>query len=52
MSAYELLNFDNVVFKAYVFWIAVLVVKMLLMSLLTAMQRFKTKVNKCSEIYK
>ncbi|KAM7347417.1 microsomal glutathione S-transferase-like isoform 2-T2 [Cochliomyia hominivorax] len=43
MSALDLLNFDNVVFKTYVFWSIVLVIKMLLMSPLTGIQRFKTK---------
>ncbi|XP_023302253.1 microsomal glutathione S-transferase 1-like isoform X2 [Lucilia cuprina] len=43
MSVVELLSFDNVVFKAYVFWSAVLVIKMLLMGPLTGIQRFKTK---------
>ncbi|XP_061395202.1 microsomal glutathione S-transferase 1-like [Musca vetustissima] len=43
MSALDLLTFDNAVFKAYIFWSAVLVVKMMFMSLLTAMQRFRTK---------
>ncbi|XP_001863047.2 microsomal glutathione S-transferase 1 [Culex quinquefasciatus] len=38
--------FDNInedVYKAYVFWSTVLVVKMLLMSILTGMQRFRKK---------
>ncbi|XP_005185994.1 microsomal glutathione S-transferase 1 isoform X2 [Musca domestica] len=43
MAVLDLLSFDNAVFKAYVFWSGVLVLKMLMMSLLTAMQRFKTK---------
>lgn len=34
----------NEVFRVYVFWSGVLVVKMLFMSLLTGMQRFRTKV--------
>jgi glutathione S-transferase len=38
------LSVDNDVFGAYVFWSAVLVIKMLLMAPLTAMQRFKKKV--------
>ncbi|XP_065364199.1 microsomal glutathione S-transferase 1-like [Calliphora vicina] len=43
MSVVELLSFDNVVFKSYVFWGTVMVTKMLLMGPLTAIQRFKTK---------
>ncbi|XP_022208689.1 microsomal glutathione S-transferase 1 isoform X2 [Drosophila obscura] len=39
----ELLSLNNPVFKSYVFWTGVLVIKMLLMSLLTGLQRFKTK---------
>ena len=49
MSVVELLNFDNAVFKAYLFWSAVLVLKMLIMGPLTAIQRFKTKVNLIKE---
>lgn len=40
----ELLSLTNPVFKSFVFWVGVLVIKMLAMSLLTAIQRFKTKV--------
>ncbi|XP_036318442.1 microsomal glutathione S-transferase 1 isoform X3 [Rhagoletis pomonella] len=43
MAAKDLITFDNEVFSAYVFWSAVLVIKVLLMSLLTGAQRFKTK---------
>lgn len=41
----ELLSLSNPVFKSFTFWAGVLVVKMLAMSLLTAIQRFKTKVS-------
>ncbi|XP_017155232.1 microsomal glutathione S-transferase 1 isoform X1 [Drosophila miranda] len=40
----ELFNLDNPVFCCYLFWATVLVVKMLLMSLLTAVQRFRFKL--------
>lgn len=40
----ELISYENDVFRTYAFWVAVLVVKMLGMSLLTAIQRFKNKV--------
>jgi len=43
-SPVELLSLSNPVFKSFTFWVGVLVIKMLLMSLLTAVQRFKTKV--------
>lgn len=39
----ELLSLNNPVFKSYTFWTGVLVVKMLLMAMLTAIQRVKTK---------
>ncbi|BFG01744.1 microsomal glutathione S-transferase 1 [Drosophila madeirensis] len=42
-SVVELLSLTNPVFKSYVFWTGVLVLKMLFMSVLTGMQRFKTK---------
>ncbi|EDW82626.1 uncharacterized protein Dwil_GK25033, isoform A [Drosophila willistoni] len=42
-SIEQLLNFSNPIFKSYVFWTGVLVIKTLGMSLLTASQRFKTK---------
>lgn len=41
----DLLSLNNPVFKSYTFWAGVLVIKMLAMSLLTAVQRFKTKVS-------
>ncbi|KAL7744678.1 hypothetical protein ACLKA6_017179 [Drosophila palustris] len=40
----DLLTLDNPVFCCYLFWATVLVVKMLLMSLLTALQRFRYKI--------
>ncbi|XP_017853197.1 microsomal glutathione S-transferase 1 isoform X2 [Drosophila busckii] len=40
----ELLTLENPVFCCYIFWATVLVVKMLLMSLLTALQRFRYKI--------
>ncbi|XP_034124224.1 microsomal glutathione S-transferase 1 isoform X2 [Drosophila guanche] len=39
----ELISMENEVFRVYLGWTAVLVIKMLFMSVLTAMQRFKTK---------
>lgn len=41
----NLLSLENPVFCCYLFWATVLVVKMLLMSLLTALQRFRYKVS-------
>ncbi|XP_039961975.1 microsomal glutathione S-transferase 1-like [Bactrocera tryoni] len=40
--ALELLTLENNVFKAYLFWSAILVLKMLFMSLLTGFMRFRT----------
>lgn len=45
----ELLSLTNPVFKSYTFWTGVLVIKMLAMSLLTGLQRFKTKVRATRE---
>lgn len=42
--AFELLTLENNVFKAYLFWSAILVLKMLFMSLLTGLMRFRTMV--------
>ncbi|XP_043658773.1 microsomal glutathione S-transferase 1 isoform X1 [Drosophila teissieri] len=42
-SPVELLSLANPVFKSFAFWVGVLVIKMLAMSLLTGLQRFKTK---------
>ncbi|XP_067640990.1 microsomal glutathione S-transferase 1-like [Eurosta solidaginis] len=42
-NAFELLTLENEVFKAYLFWSAVLVLKMLFMSLLTGFMRFRTQ---------
>jgi len=44
MASKDLLTLDNPVFCCYLFWATVLVAKMLLMSLLTALQRFRYKV--------
>ncbi|XP_034668371.1 microsomal glutathione S-transferase 1 isoform X2 [Drosophila subobscura] len=43
-SARELYSLDNPIFCCYVFWATVLVAKMLLMSTLTAVQRFRYKI--------
>lgn len=43
-SLYELLSKDNVVFRTYAFWTTVLLLKLLAMSILTGLQRFRTKV--------
>jgi len=41
---YELLSADNEVFRAYIFWTTILIIKMFLMVVLTARARFSTKV--------
>ena len=40
----ELISGNNEVFRAFAFWNSILIAKMLLMSVLTGLQRFKTKV--------
>ncbi|XP_037938213.1 microsomal glutathione S-transferase 1-like [Teleopsis dalmanni] len=42
-AVYELLTLDNVVFKEYLFWSAVLILKMLIMSPMTGFHRFRTQ---------
>ncbi|XP_037814006.1 microsomal glutathione S-transferase 1 isoform X2 [Lucilia sericata] len=44
LNYFSMLNLDNPVFCCFLFWTSVLVIKMLLMSLLTALQRFRYKV--------
>lgn len=44
-SMLDLLSWQNPVFRQYAFWTAILVIKMALMSVLTMVQRFRTKVN-------
>ena len=45
LNYFSMLNLDNPVFCCLLFWTSVLVIKMLLMSLLTALQRFRYKVS-------
>lgn len=40
----DAISLTNPVFRSYIFWSTVLVLKMLAMSILTALQRFKNKV--------
>lgn len=47
----KLLDLGNPVFSSYVLWSSVLVLKMLAMSLLTAVHRFKNQVSTISTIY-
>lgn len=42
----DILSYENEVFRTYVFWSAILVVKMLALSMLTGMKRHKNKVKK------
>ncbi|XP_061389402.1 microsomal glutathione S-transferase 1-like [Musca vetustissima] len=41
-NATDLLNLDNDVFRAYIFWSGILVLKILAMAILTGLQRFRT----------
>lgn len=43
-AALHLITFDNEVFRAYVFWVCVLCLKMMLMAALTAYHRVATNV--------
>ena len=49
MDTYQILSTQNPVFMVYVTWTGILVIKMLLMSFLTGIQRFLTKVSKISK---
>lgn len=40
----DALNYNNEVFRAFVYWSTIMCLKMLAMSILTALQRFKNKV--------
>lgn len=44
-AAKSLIDFENPVFRAYVFWSAVLVIKMLAMSFLTGKSRMSNQVS-------
>lgn len=41
----DLLSYANPVFRNYCFWTAILVIKMLIMSIITLIQRFRTGVS-------
>lgn len=45
MAVKEILSLDNPVFSCYLFYVSLLTVKLLLMSSLTGLQRFRKKVN-------
>lgn len=47
----KLLELSNPVFSSYVLWSSILVLKMLAMSLLTAVQRFKNQVSTMGGLY-
>lgn len=44
IPTYQLLDHKNPVFGSFVVWSSVLVIKLILMSLLTAFNRFRTQV--------
>ena len=46
MDTNTILSTENPVFMVYVTWTGLLLIKMLLMSTLTGVQRFRTKVSK------
>lgn len=41
----DLISYENDVFRTYAFWASVLIIKMLFMSILTGMTRYKTNVS-------
>lgn len=45
MGILDTISLENDVFRAYAFWTAIVVMKMLAMSALTGRQRFKNKVS-------
>lgn len=45
MDSFNGLITTNEYLRSYIFWTAVLVIKMLFMSMLTGITRFRTKVN-------
>lgn len=49
-SINEIFSYDNIVFTTYIAWSSILVIKMLLLSPMTAFQRMKTRVS-CSIIH-
>ena len=51
MASELLLTFENPVFSNFAFYVTVVVVKMMLMSLLTARQRFRKGVSLLSFLY-
>lgn len=51
MSLAQLISVDNEVFSSYAFWAAVLIVKMLAMSILTSIARFRTNVSSVLWLY-
>lgn len=46
MTVFDALSYHNVVFRGYITWGGILIIKMLLMSLLTGAQRFRKGVSR------
>lgn len=45
IAAYTLIDFDKPVFRAYALWTAILLMKMMYLSMHTAFYRFKNQVS-------
>lgn len=45
MAVFDALNANNELFRVYITWSGILLIKIMLMSLLTVFQRFKNKVS-------
>lgn len=48
MTILEILTYENIVFRGYMTWSAILILKIFGMGTLTSFHRFKTKVNNLS----
>ena len=46
MAVFDALNFNNEVFRCYITWCSILILKVLLMGPLTGFQRFRKGVSK------
>lgn len=52
MAVFHALNYDNEVFRGYITWTGLLLIKMLMMAFLTAFQRQRKGVRKLLQFLK
>lgn len=50
MAVFDALNYNNEVFRAYITWSGILIVKMMMMGFLTGFQRFRKGVSKTEKM--